>query len=255
MTELFAADLLRIVWRPFTRALAVVVVIVIAITGVTVFFQSRGAHPFITFTAVPAGLGDAAALLTLAGFVLGATSLGADYASRALTTLLTWEPRRDRVLAARAAAGAAVAACGSLAALALLCLALLPAALAHGGGGAVTGGWYLAMAGLALRGALLAGCAAAIGVSCAAIGGGTGAALAIAALYLIAVERTAPAIGHWLSRWLFVTVARSWVAAGPHPGEAVPGGHAIVTSGLLLLLAVLALLALASWALSRRDVA
>jgi len=253
MIDLFAADLHRILWRPFTRALAAVVLVVIAITGVSVYFQTGGGRPFTTLTALPAGLGDAAALLTLAGFVLGATSLGADYASRALTTLLTWEPRRARVLAARAAACATVAACGSLAALALLCVALVPAAIAHGSGAVPTGTWYLSMAALALRCALLAAAVSAIGVACAALGRGTGAALAIAALYLIAVERTASAVGLWLSRWLFVALAQSWVATDP--SSTVPGGHAIVTSGLLLLLAVLALLALASWALSRRDIA
>jgi len=160
-------------------------------------------------------LRGATILLTLAGFVLGATLLGADYASRSLTMLLTWESRRPRVLGARAAACAAATACLALVALALLCVALLPAALAHGDGAALTGGWYLSMVGLALRCALLAAAAAAIGVSRAAIGRSTAAALAIIAIYWIAVERTALGIGQWLSRWLFVALAQSWVAAGP----------------------------------------
>ena len=259
MIDLFAADLNRILWRPFTRALGVVVIVAIAITGVTVFVKSGGRHPFDTRTRLPAGLGSATILLTLAGFVLGATLFGADYASRALTTLLTWEPRRSRVLAARAASCAAGTACASLAALALLCVALLPAALAHGSGAVLTGGWYLSMAGLALRGALLAAAASAIGVSCAAIGRGTPAALAIIAVYWIAVERTAIGIGQWLSRWLFVAVAESWVAAAPRSSTVVRGdqgaGHEIVTSGLLLLAVVLALHALASRMLDRRDIA
>jgi len=254
MSELFVADLQRILWRPFTRALALVVLILVAITGASVFFQSGGEHPFTTLTALPAALGDAAGLLALAGFVSGATFFGADYASRALTTLLTWEPRRSRVLAARAVSCAAVIASGSLAALALLCVALLPAALAHGSGGAPTAAWYLSMAGLALRCALLAAAVSAIGVSCAAIGRSTGAALAIVALYLIGVERTASAIGLWLSRWLLFALARSWVASGPR-SSAAPDGHTIVTSGLLLLVAVLALFAFASWALSHTDIA
>ena len=143
MTELFAADLQRILWRPFTRALGVVVVIVVAMTGVIVFVKSGGRHPFDTLTALPAGFGSAAVLLTLAGFVLGATLFGADYSSRALTTLLTWEPRRPLVLTARAASCAAVAACAALATLALLCVALLPSVLAHGAGAVPTASWYL----------------------------------------------------------------------------------------------------------------
>ena len=85
--------------------LGVVVIIAIAITGVTVFVKSGGRHPFNTLTGLPAALGSAAILLTLAGFVLGATLFGADYVSRALTTLLTWSlggpgysvPERPRV--------------------------------------------------------------------------------------------------------------------------------------------------------------
>ena len=259
MTELFAADLHRILWRPFTRALGTVVVIAIAVTGITVFVKSGGRHPFETLTALPAGFGSAAILLTFAGFVLGATLFGADYSSRALTTLLTWECRRPRVLAARAAACAAVTACASLVALVLLYLALLPAVLAHGGGETLTGSWYLSLVALALRCALLAAAASAIGVSCAAIGRSTAAALAIIAVYWIAVERTAIGIGQWLSRWLFVALAQSWVAASSDSSVTSPGGreadHAVVTSGLLLLAAVLALHALASWMLSRRDIA
>ena len=188
-------------------------------SGVVVFFKSGGRHPFDAVTGLPAGFGSAAVLLTLVGFVLGATLVGADYASRALTTLFTWEPRRSRVLAARAAACATVAGCASLAALALLCLVLLPAAIAHGSGPALTGSWYVSMAGLALRCALLAAATSAIGVSCAAIGRSTPAALAIIVVYWIAVERTAIGIGTWLSRWLFVALARSWVAGGPLPLE------------------------------------
>ena len=37
--------------------------------------------------------------------------------------------------------------------------------------------------------------------------------LAIVAVYWIAVERTALGIGQWLSRWLFIALAQSWVAA------------------------------------------
>lgn len=259
MIDLFAADLQRILWRPFTRALGVAVVIAIAVTGVIVFFKTGGGHSFDAVTGLPAGIGSATVLLTAAGFVLGATLIGADYASRALTTLFSWEPRRFRVLAARAAACAVVAACATLVALALLCVVLLPAALAHGRGGAPTGGWYVSMIGLAFRCALLAAAASAMGVSCAAIGRSTPAALAIIAVYWIAVERTAIGIGPWLSRWLFLALARSWVAADFSPNGASPGGrgagHGLLTSGLLLLAVVLALHALATWMLSRRDIA
>ena len=258
MIELFAADLQRLLWRPFARALGLAAVILIAVTGVIVFLKSGGTHPFNPLTGLRAASGTAGAALAFAGFVLGASSFGADEASRALTTLLTWEPRRPRVLASRAAACAALTACVSLAVLALLCLALLPAALARGTGAVPTGGWYLSMAGLALRCALLAAVASAIGVSCAAIGRSTLAALAILAVYLIAVERAVFAFEPSVSRWLFLTNAQSWLAIDPRSSVVGPGaqgaGHAIVTAGLLLLAVVLALHALATWMLAHQDI-
>ncbi len=258
MTDLFAADLQRILRRPFTRALGIAALVTIALAGLIVFFYSGAAHPY-PLTGLRAGVAAAAAPLALAGFIMGAALFGADYSSRALTTLLTWEPRRPRVLAAQAAACAAVAGCAALVVLALLCVALLPAALAHGGGAVPTTGWYLSLFNLALRCALLAAAASAIGVSLAAIGRSTVAALASVALYWIVVEQAARGLWPSLSNWLFLVDAQSWVAASSRSGVALPGGrgsgHTIVTAGLLLLTAVLALHALASWMLSHRDIA
>jgi hypothetical protein len=257
MTDLFVADLQRLVWRRSARALGLATLIVIAAAGVIVFWTS-GNNPFDPLTGLRVASGTAAAALALAGFVVGAWSFGADEASRALTTLLTWEPRRPRVLASRAAACAAFIGCVTLAALALLCAALLPAALAHSTGAAPAGDWYGAMATLWLRCALLAACAAAIGVSCASIGRGTLAALALAAVYLIGIERAAFAFVPSLSRWLFLTDAQSWLAVDPRSGLAARGGgasgHSVVAAGLLLLAVVLALHALATWMLTRQDI-
>ena len=258
MIDLFVADLQRLLWRLLLRALGLTAVIAIAVIGVANFLQSAGKHRFNVFTGLRPGFAAATVLLVLAGFSLGASSFGADCASRALTTLLTWEPRRSRVLAARAASCAAVTACFSLAALALLFVALLPAALAHGNGAVPTSSWYLSLASLALRCALLAAAAAAIGVSCAAIGRSTAAALATMAVYLLAVEYAMTGAWLGLSRWLIVTDALSWVAVSPHTRISGPSGraagHTIVTGGLLLLAAVLALHALATWLLTHRDV-
>jgi len=162
MIDLLASDLHRITSRPVARALGVLSVTLIAIVGVIVFVHSAK-HPFNPPTEFRNALGGAATPLALAGFVLGASLFGADYTSRALTTLLTWEPKRSRVLAAQSATCAAVTAGASLALLALLTLALLPAALAHGTGTSPDTTWYLWATALAFRCALLAGAASAIG--------------------------------------------------------------------------------------------
>jgi len=205
-------------------------------------------------------MGAAATPLALGGFVLGASLLGADFTSRALTTLLIWEPRRERVLAGRAAACAAVTVVAALAVLAVLTLALLPSALAHGVGPSPSGTWYLSTVGLAVRCALLAAAASVVGVSFAAIGGSTAAALAGAGVYALVVEQAAiaaaPSIGRWLlgaDAWSWIAVTRRTTISGSGGGQT--SGHTVLTAGLLLLGAVIALQALATTVLRRRDIA
>jgi ABC-2 type transport system permease protein len=253
MIDLFAADLRRIQWRPMTFIVALVVVIFTVVVGIVVFFHT-GKHPFDTRTGPPNALATATSPLVLVGFVFGASMLGADYASRSLTTLLTWEPRRARLLFSRAASCAAVTFCASLAALTLLVLALLPAAVAHGTGDRAA---YGSMVALATRSALLVAAASAIGVSCAAIGRSTTAAVVGGAVYLGVVEQLlvnqAPDVG----RWLLTNDSLSWVAASRNasngPGGVGPG-HTIATAGLLLLVAVLVIHGLATLILGRRDI-
>ena len=244
--SLFAADLHRTSWRPLTRTLGLSLLVAIVAAGVIVYARTGGQHPFDSRAALRSAVEDAALPLTLAGFVLGASLLGGDYTSRALSTLLTWEPppppapRRANHRRATVTGGA------SLAAVLLLLADLTPAALAHSntGGGALTTGWYLSLAGLTVRCALLAAAAAAIGVSCATIGRSTTAALAEAGICLLLIERTLIGVAPATGRWLLITDAISWLAAHPHPAVAGPGaaltGHTAITAGLLLLAVVLA---------------
>lgn len=257
MIDLFAADVHRVLWRPLAWALGVVAIVMIGFVGVVVFFHTAK-HPFHPVTDLRGALGGAAVPLALAGFTLGASVLGADFASRALTTLLIWEPRRPRVLATRAAACAAVTGVAAMAVLAVLTVALLPAALAHGVGPAPSGAWYLSTAALALRCALLAAAASVVGVSLAAVGGSTAAALAGAGVYFLVIEQAAFTAAPSIGRWLLSTDGLSWIAVTPHPTIAGPGGHTnghtVMTAGLLLLAVVVGLQALATTALQHRDI-
>lgn len=257
MKDLLVADLLRIVWRPLARASGVVMIIAIMVAGVVVFVRSGGNHSFNPLTGVRTAMQDAAIPLALVGFVLGASLLGADYTSRALTTLCTWEPRRHRVLATRATACAAVTACLSLAALLLLTVALVPAALAHSTGDAPTATWYFSTVGLAVRCALLAAAVSVIGVACAAIGRSTVAAFISIAVYWLVVQQAALGLLPSIRRWLFVANAQSWVLATHHPSIGSPdasgAAHTVTTAGLLLLAIVLVLHVFATWTVRRRD--
>ncbi len=66
------------------------------------------------------------------GWALGASLVGAEFASRGMTTLLTWEPRRARVFAAKTVAVVGAMAVFAAAALALVALAMWPALALHG---------------------------------------------------------------------------------------------------------------------------
>jgi hypothetical protein len=257
MTALLVADLRRILWRPMTRALSIAAIVAIIAAGAIVFLRTGAPHPFDPLTGLRTALEAAAIPLALAGFVLGGSLLGADYTSRALTTLLTWEPRRSRVLVARAATCAGFTACSSFALLVVLAVALLPATAFHGTGHALPTSWYLSMVGLAARCALLAAAASVMGMSCAAIGRSTTAALVSFGVYLLIVERTAVSVVPSVGRWLLVSDAVSWIDANPHSGIGGSGGnvadHGVAVAGLLLLGGVITLSALASWALRKRD--
>jgi hypothetical protein len=257
MIDLLAADVQRITARPLARALVGMFIMLIAVVGVIVFVRSAK-HPFNPPVGFRNGLGGAATPLALAGFILGASLFGADYTTRALTTLLTWEPRRSRVLAAQAAASAAVTAGASLALLALLTIGLLPAALVHGTGTSPTASWYIWAAALAFRCALLAAAAAVIGTSFAALGRSTAAALAGAGVYVLVVEQAASNVAPSIGRWLVIPDAISWIAVTPNPTMAGPGGrtngHTVITAGLLLLACVVVLHAVATTFLKHRDI-
>jgi hypothetical protein len=190
VTDLFAADLKRILWRPMTRATGGFGVLLAAAVGMIVFLRTAD-HPFATRTALGGIVAFAVIPLAFACFTLGASALGANYTSRALTTLLTWEPRRRLVLASRVCACALVTA--GLAAIILLALilALLPAAIVHGTGGVLGGAWYRSMTAMTLRCVLFTAAMSIIGVSAAAIGRSTTAAVIGIVGYFVLIESTA----------------------------------------------------------------
>lgn len=236
-----------------TVVVALVAVIVIIAVGI-IDFQHTVKHPVDVRTGPANAIATFSGPLVLTAFLLGASLLGADYTSRALTTLLTWEPRRARLLLSRATACAAVAFCASFVTMALLLAALLPADLAHGTG---HGTAYASLAGLATRCALLAAAASAIGVSCAAIGRSTTAAVIGALVYVVVIERALVTVAPDVGRWLLLNDSLSWVAASANASNGPGGvgqGHTIATAGLLILLGVVGIHALATFVLRRRDI-
>jgi hypothetical protein len=89
MIDLFAADMRRIMWRLMTHVIAVVVIVALGVVD----FQHTAKHPFNVRTGLPNAIATFTGPVVLVAFIVGASLLGANYTSRSLTTLLTWEPR------------------------------------------------------------------------------------------------------------------------------------------------------------------
>lgn len=196
--------------------------------------------------------GTTAAFVVVA-WVIGASSIGADWQSRTITTLLTWESRRERVLLAKAAASVAVAVGFALLAGALLVLALLPAAFLHGTTAGTGGTFWRSVAGVVLRGEVLVAIAAALGFAVASIGRNTAAALGIGFAYFLVIENV---VGSFLAdyrRWLLLGNAIVLVAGEDEGGEVV--GRTVLQAGIYLTVIAVLLIAAATVLFRRRDVA
>jgi hypothetical protein len=169
-----------------------------------------------------------------------------------MTTLLTWEPRRARVLLAKVLAAMLATAVLSLATLTALGLAMLPAAVAHGAPAVAGDPRAGSVIALVLRGTALCTLAGGMGFAIATIGRGTSAALGVGFGYVVVLENIlGSSIAGW-RRWLLLGNAIVLVAGDASAAD-VPGRSA-AGAGLFLVAVTVALVTLAVGALSTRDV-
>lgn len=188
---------------------------------------------------------------TLLAWVLGATLIGAEWRAGTVTTLLTWEPRRVRVMAAKATA--AVVLGGGLALLlyAVLLSGLLPTALLKGDAAGAGAPFARELVGVVFRSVALAAMAGAIGFALGAIGRNTALALGAGFVYLAILEGgllggVFPGIRQWLivgNSLVFVTGESFDVA-----------GRSVAEAGVILAAYALGAVAIATAAFRARDV-
>ena len=191
--------------------------------------------------------------LVVVGWLIGASSIGADWQSRTVTTLLTWEPRRVRVLVTKVLAAILVAAAFTLVTQALVAGALAPSVVAHGTTAGTDGAWLRSLFGVLGRGTALVAVATAIGFSVASIGRNTAAALGIGFGYFVILEN---AVGGFLAdfrRWLLLGNAIVWVSGENGGGEV--SGRSVIAAGVFLTAVAAGLVVLATIFFQRRDVA
>ncbi|HVL93850.1 MAG TPA: ABC transporter permease subunit [Acidimicrobiales bacterium] len=193
--------------------------------------------------------------LVIVGWLLGASAIGADWQSRTLTTLLTWEPRRTRVLLGKAAAAMIVAALFFLVAQALLFAALLPSVLAHGTTAGADAEWAGTLAGVVGRGGITVAVAAGIGFALASVGRNTAAALGAGFAYVVVIEQVVGGFLEDWRRWLLLGNIIVFVSGESGGGDEGIPGRSVLGAGLFLTLVALGLLLAAAAVFRQRDVA
>jgi hypothetical protein len=146
-------------------------------------------------------LGTALPLVVI-GWLLGASFIGAEWHAGTVTTLLTWETRRIRVLLTKAIASVACVFVLTLFLQAVL-LGALSAMASFNGSVAGADGWLTETAAVGVRVSALAAVAAAIGFAFAAVGRNTAAALGAGFAYVVVVENLVRGLKPAWSRWLF----------------------------------------------------
>lgn len=157
--------------------------------------------PQMRMADLPSILRGISFIAILIGLVLGASSVGASWASGTMTTILAWEPRRTRVALVRAS----VVALMVIALIAIL-LGIFVGLFAIGasvrGVTATPSGWGSEVVDVTVRVSVLAGAASVIGGAIAMVGRNTAAALGGVFVYLTVFEGVLRGLRPELGRYL-----------------------------------------------------
>lgn len=192
--NLLLVEMRRALHRRYVWGLLALAAVGIAFLGVVAFMtssgksvfelQMEGDHPALMASWwQPGGEGTlllAAVPLLIGGLLGGATVAGAEWKAGTITTVLTWEPNRLRLHAARATSAFVLAGVIAFVLQALFLAAALPAVLAHGSTAGVDSEFWVDLAAAMGRVSLLTGCTALLGFSLATIGRNTAFALVVA---------------------------------------------------------------------------
>jgi ABC-type transport system involved in multi-copper enzyme maturation permease subunit len=184
--------------------------------------------------------------------ILSASFIGAEWHAGTITTQLTWEPRRNRVLAAKAVAAALVALVFFVLANIVLFGIVTPSALFRGSTDGLTLGWFQGAGGVVLRGAVAAALTSAIAFSLASLARNTAAAVGGVFVYIAIVEPLMRAARpRWQPWYLFDNL--STFISGHTPGF-TPFGRTMTGAGVLLAVYTMGFILLAMAVFRRRDV-
>jgi ABC-type transport system involved in multi-copper enzyme maturation permease subunit len=258
---LLRSEALRIRSRRLVWVLAVLALIGIGVACAIVAVKS---HPGEIATFPPSGttyqvatlpdtLRGTAFFLIVLGLVIGASSVGADWQTGSMTTLLTWERRRGRVLVARALTVSIVVFALVVGLQTILSGLLWVVASTRGTTAGADVDWLHHVVGLILRVGVMAVVGALLGISISMIGRGTAAALGVIFVYLALLESLMRAIIPKLTPYLLATNAVVFVDG--HAGSPATATIITMTRATITVLAYAGALVLAAFAFFRlRDV-
>jgi ABC-type transport system involved in multi-copper enzyme maturation permease subunit len=203
-----------------------------------------------------AGLPDilqgAGILVVIGGLLLGASFVGAEWHAGTMTTLLTWEPRRIRVLAAKSIVAAVCVFVLMVALLTVFALALTLVASTRGITDHLGEHFLRSVAGTTLRVAACSSAGALVGMGIAMLTRSTAASVAIGFGYLAVIEGLVRALRPGWQHYLLADNI-AVVITGADSGimrEPVTFTHAVVTVAIW----VAALTVAAAAAFRARDV-
>jgi hypothetical protein len=184
--------------------------------------------------------------------VLGATSAGAEWHAGTVTTQLTWEPRRTRLLLAKVLVVALAGFLGFWLAEALLFGALAPAAVLRGSTDGVDGTWLGGTAAILLRASAVAAMGAAVGHALAWTARNTAVAVGLVLGYAAVLEPLLHGVRPRWEPWLVVSNAFRFITT--RPIDVTTRTRSTVGAGLLLMAYTLAVVVISVGSFRRRDV-
>jgi ABC-2 family transporter len=162
-------------------------------------------------------------------WLLAASYIGAEWRTGMMATLLTWEPRRVRVMVAKVLAAVLVAFGIVMVLQALLVGALYPAAAYRGSTAGTNEAFWRAFSYVGLRSGALAAMAATLGFAVGALGRNTAAGLGAGFVYLAVIEGgllggLIPSVRPWLivgNAIIFINNERNTDIRGRSPTQAI----------------------------------
>jgi ABC-type transport system involved in multi-copper enzyme maturation permease subunit len=243
---LLRSELLRFRSRRLVKALAIIALIGTATIAVGIAVKSgSGSTEVFRLGAAREFVEGTAALFVIAGWLIGTSLVGAEWQAGTMTTLLTWEPRRSRVLATKALA-AAIGVFVMVLVLNLIYLGFLALVAATRG---VSDGLDPSLVWFIVRIAGGAAIGAVLGLSLATVTRNTGAAVGIAFVYLAIIEGIIRGVWPGWSGWLLGDTSGAFILM--NGGEL---GRTVWQSAGVLAVWLTAFLAIAMTTLRTRDV-